>query len=439
MKVLHLAKSDQEGGAAKAAYRIHRGLVQKGIDSWMLVDKKLSIDPRVIAPVTLLEKLVAKVSTRIERYPLSWLHTENQTYHSLAWLSSPMLKRIPSIKPNIINLHWICNGFLRPANLLQFQEPLVWRLADMWPLAGSEHYVGDSTRYKEGYLRTNRPKRDSGLDLDRWVWKRKVRAWQNVENLTIVTPSRWLAKIARESLLFQERRIEVIPTGQDTDLYRPINKNIAREFLNLPQDKTLILFGAVNPSGEKRKGFHLLKSALEVLAHSQFSSRFELIVFGGGWNSNCLEGKWKTYSLGKLSDDQRLVAMYSAADVFVAPSTEENLANTVIESMACGTPVVAFKIGGMSDIIHHTKNGYLARPFEVEDLAHGISWIFKDETRWRELSIRAREIVEVEFSMKVQAKRYANLYSDLLATPFTKSSKPRTIALPAVSREKQSS
>ncbi len=200
----------------------------------------------------------------------------------------------------------------------------------------------------------------------------------------------------------------MIPNGLDLQKFKPIDKSKAKEDLNLPVDKNLILFGAMNSIKDKRKGFQYLKSAINVLSEDL---DFEAIVFGNSGKDSQLN--IPINYMGNFPDNM-LTKLYSAADVFVAPSVQDNLPNTVMESLACGTPSVAFDIGGMSDMIEHKLTGYLAQPFDAEDLAKGITWVIEDEKRWQALSHQARQKVEDEFTMESVAQRYAELYMKVL-------------------------
>ena len=169
--------------------------------------------------------------------PKNYFSTSNENLHSPAWFSSIKHKQIYEIAPDIIHLHWVQGGALSIKEISKIKKPIVWTLHDMWPFSGAEHYSDNSERYKEGYKRYNRPDGESGFDLNRWVWKRKKKYWDKIENLTIVAPSNWMADCARESALFKDRRIEVVHVGLDHNLYRPVDKAIARDILNIPQEK----------------------------------------------------------------------------------------------------------------------------------------------------------------------------------------------------------
>lgn len=408
MKVTHLSFADGGGGAFKAAYRIHRGLLARGVDSSMLVSKTTARDPTVHDPGSPIGRLSARLATQLDDFPWRVLRVSQEAPCSLAWVGTRLVSRVRAMAPDIVQLHWICAGMLRLESLARLRYPLIWRLADMWPMAGAQHYVGDDLRYRDGYRAATRPAGERGVDLDRWVWERKRRVYAHLPNLTIVTPSQWLARCARESVLFRDRRIEVIPTGQDIEAFRPLAKPFAREALRLPADAKLIMTAAAN-LGEARKGLAHLLSALQSLR----GRNYELVLLGDMPRSLPplpLKAHW----LGRLNDDVSLALAYSASDVFVAPSTQENLANTVIEAMACGVPCVAFHIGGMPEIIRPGRNGYLAAPFDAQSLAQGIVSLLESGEAYAQFSREARLTVEREFSSPLQAQRYEALCVDVL-------------------------
>ena len=228
----------------------------------------------------------------------------------------------------------------------------------------------------------------------------------------VVTPSRWLASCAASSSLFESNRVEVIPNGIDEVTYRPINKDSARALLGLPRDRLLLLAGGLLP-GDQRKGFHLLREALAALRSQDRLKNMEVVVVGASHTAEFLNAAYETHFLGRLQDDLTLAAAYSAVDLFVAPSMQDNLPNTVMEASACGTPSVAFDVGGMPDLIDHQETGYLARPFLTDDLANGIQWVLEDNNRTDRLAQQARQKVLKEFTQQTQAARYAELFGEL--------------------------
>jgi glycosyltransferase involved in cell wall biosynthesis len=212
----------------------------------------------------------------------------------------------------------------------------------------------------------------------------------------------------------RDTRIEVIPNGLDLQRYRPIDKMVAREALSLPKDRKLILFGGVSSTSDRNKGFHLLAAALRELAADGWGDQAELLVFGSPAPTSPPDLGMQANYLGWLHDDISVSLLYAAADVFVAPSIQENLPNTILESMACGTPCVAFRQGGVPDLVDHEQNGYLAKPFEPGDLARGIAWVLGNENLRHTLSIRARQKIERNFSLGHVAKQHAALYDELM-------------------------
>lgn len=291
--------------------------------------------------------------------------------------------------------------------------PVVWTLHDMWAFTGGCCYAGDCKAYFRSCGSCPQLNSGSGRDISYQIWNRKLRHLKKI-NLTVVSPSRWLAECAKLSFLFRDVRVEVIPNGLDLTQFKPIDKKIAREILGLPLNRKFILFGAMNAASDSRKGFQNLQPALQQLAVNKDTEKAELIVFGSSQPADPPDFGLQTRYLGRLHDDVSLALLYSAADVFVAPSIQENLANTVMEALACGTPCVAFDIGGMPDMIEHRLNGYLARPFEPSDLAAGIAWVLSDDSRCSALARRAREKAEAEFEIQSVAGRYAKLYGELL-------------------------
>lgn len=408
MNVLLLSTQDAHG-AGTSALRLHQGMGEVGIRSKLLVQEKHSHCHNIYSLQGGLRNISIKVKRRMDLLPLLLEKTTDKNF-SVQWLQNIRKHEVDFFDPDIINLHWICKSFVSIEMLKNLSVPIVWTLHDMWPFTGGCHYSHDCDRYMQSCGRCPKLTSNKEADISRWIWNRKLNSWKNIE-MTIVTPSKWLEKCARASSLFRERRIETIPYGLDLDIYRPIDKTMARSLLNLPLDKKIVLFGATVLSDE-RKGWHFLQLALESIASTCLAGNISLLTFGS-YAREDQKINLETYELGKLHDDATLALAYSAADVFVAPSVQDNLPNTVLEAISCGTPCVAFHIGGMSDMIDHQKNGYLSMPFDYEDLAQGIVWILEDENRYEKLRHQAREKAEAEFSLNYQAARYSRLFCEL--------------------------
>jgi glycosyltransferase involved in cell wall biosynthesis len=415
VKALLLSTMDVEGGAARAAYRLHQGLKVAGVKSTMLVQRKASDDPNVlpyfqrasyarIAGLRYLEATPLRLYPQHDPAPWGFGLIPNRVHH-----------RVHELRPDIVHLHWICGGFVPVSAISQLPQPLVWTLHDMWPFTGGCHYSGACQGYEASCGSCPQLHSTVQHDVSRLIWRQKAQSWADVD-LTIVTPSRWLARSARQSSLFRDRRIEVIPYGLDLQRYRPLDKRLVRSLLGLPADKPLILFGAVSSTSDPRKGFRYLEAALRQLQRHSWTRSPELAVFGASAPAHPPDLGMPVHFLGSLHDEMSLAAAYASADVFVAPSVQDNLPNTVQEAAACGTPTVAFDIGGMPDMIEHQQTGYLAKPFEVDDLARGISWVIDDGQRGRELGMAARRKAEREFELRANAERNAALYEELRAS-----------------------
>lgn len=409
INVLHLSTSDVDNGGARAAYRLHQGLRSLECKSQMLVRAKFSSDSSVIAEKSVLTKLGPSMS----ELPLRLYSERSSAMFSPQWFPDVFPKRIQQYAPDIINIHWVCNGYLQIETLAQLQQPLVWTLHDMWPFTGGCHYNESCENYKVSCGSCPQIHSNRSWDLSHWIWQRKAKAWRNID-LTVVATSSWMAECARSSTLFKNLRVEVIPLGLDTEKYKPIDQYFARDVLNLPQDKILILFGALDAITDPRKGASLLFDALKKLRSTGWADQIELCVFGSSKPDRPTDLGFKSHYLGYFKDDISLALIYSAADVMVVPSIQEAFGQTASEALACATPVVAFNTTGLKDVVDHQHTGYLATPFEFEDLATGIVWILEDKERYKKLQLNAREKSLREFSAKVQACRYLSLYEEIL-------------------------
>ena len=414
IKQLILSTYDKEGGASRSTYRIFEALREVLDESKMLVQFKSSMDPSVIAPDTSFQKIIGKIRTRLDLLPLRKYKNFSGTPWSIGWFPHNISKKIKKINPDIVNLNWVGRGFLPISELPKIKYPVIWTLHDMWAFTGGCHYAFDCEEYKKSCGHC--PQLGSGRenDLSRSIWKKKKNAWKNL-NMAIVSPSRWLADCAKKSSLFKDLKVEIIPYTIDTKVFKPIDKNIAKGILNIPEEKKVILFGGLSVTTDKRKGIQHLIPAVRILEDYEIYKFAELLIFGADRPKEDIETKFKTNYLGFINDDITLSIIYSAADVFVMPSIQDNLPNTVLESLSCGTPVVSFDIGGNPDMIEHKINGYLAKPFESTDLAEGIKYVLSsDEKIINSLNTIARQKVENEYSAERISKMYLNLFEELL-------------------------
>jgi len=409
MQIAHLNYSDSIGGAARAANRIHHALRDEGIESFLLVNRGSLPDPTVITPATAPGRLLARARRLLASPWRSLLKTDDLSLHSPACIPSGWARRLNASAADVVHLHWINGEMMSIADIGRLTKPTVWTLHDMWAFCGAEHYT-DSTRWREGYTVANRPPQESGFDLNRWTWRRKQRHWRRP--LQIVTPSRWLAGCVQQSELLKSWPVAVIPNPIDTTVWQPVERQLARRTLNLPLQSPILLFGGLGAVEDRRKGFDLLRDAVQVLRGRV--EGLELVVFGQLAPTEAAPLGLPIRHTGYVHDDARLRLLYSAADAVVVPSRLEAFGQTASEAHACGTPVIAFDNSGPADIVEHRNTGYLARAFEVQDLANGIAWVLEADAEGRRLGIAARERACRLWDSRVVARHYTDLYESVL-------------------------
>lgn len=408
IRVLHLSTSDLEGGAARAAYRLHKGLRETGIDSRMLVKNKKSSDENVY---TLRSNKIKNFFIYRLDY-LFWLNRypdREDVNFSISYWKTNIGKMIRALNPDIIHLHWISDNLVSLEEIARFNRPVVWSMHDMNPFTGGCHYDNFCDRYRTTcgncpVLHSNKQR-----DLSTWIQKRKRQVFSRTQNLTMIGLSRWIQQAAQESTILQGVPVMNLPNGIDTFQYKPVPKQVAKDILSIPPEKKVILFGAQFSNAEKRKGYRHLVKAMNGL----MSKDVIVIVFGAKADTSETGVPVPVRFLGNLYDDLSLCIVYSAADVMVVPSEQENLANGIVESMACGTPVVAFNIGGNPDIIVHKENGYLANAFDANDLQNGIDWIL-NHPDYENFVKNVRKTIVERFDIAIVASQYATLYHEIL-------------------------
>lgn len=414
MKIVHLSQSDIEGGAARAAYKLHKALCEAGIDSHMLVQSKASGTSSVTTPYnTHIKKIIAKIRPLLDRVVLAFFYKKrSRTLFSPSILGfSKIIDEINKLNPDIIHLHWICGGMMNMNDLAKLKKyPIIWSLCDMWPITGGCHYDDWCERYRFGCGNCKVLGSSYKYDLSYFVFRKKKKAYESLSKIIFAAKSRWIQECAQKSLLCVADNVVYLPNLIDTDLFSPMRMATAKEILRLDAEKKYVLFGADGATQDPRKGFQELCEALNNFLEDE---RIEFLVFGAEAPEKSIFPVNKIHYLGRIHDDVTLKIIYCSASVMVVPSLQENLANTIMESLACGTPVVAFDIGGNSDMIEHLHNGYLANPFDIMDLTRGIEYILNANSS-AQLSQNAREIICTNFSTSVMVKQYQNIYAKLL-------------------------
>ena len=420
MKILIVNKSASGGGAAVAAVRLFNALKLSGADVKMLVQDGNNGNDKIES----VSKDKVSKSMALSRFILERLYfLPNEKNKSVRFQFSPAVAGADIsnhpwvVEADIIHLHWVNHGFLSVKSLgklFKYKKPIVWTLHDMWTFTGGCHYSGDCSEFIERCGSCPFLKYSHSSDLSHKILERKKKIWKSA-NMEAVSCSNWLGSLAKESVLLRNKKITSIPNPIDTSQFKPIQKSDARNNLGLPKDKKLLLFGAANVN-DPRKGIKYLMQALEILdiKHEGLSQQLELVVFGKSNKELFNKIPFKIHEMNFISDVSNLIYLYNAADVFVLPSLQDNLPNTVMESLACGTPVVAFKIGGVPEMIMHEKTGYLANAKNSDHLAKGIYEImfnFNSES----LKTAAVNFVQSNYSNLTVAERYMNVYKSLLS------------------------
>jgi len=423
MKIVHLSTSDVRGGAALAAYRLHGALLRAGHDSLMLVRHMHSADDSVIkvAPVDPGDTVgrAAFLSGLVQKHYIDANRTDlSDTIFTVPYpgydLSSFSLVRMA----DIIDLHWVAR-YQSPVtlrSLFAIGNPVVWTLHDQWPFTGGCHYSAGCDKYRHDCVECPQLA-DDPFGLPQAVLRDKLALFPGA-NLTIVSPSRWLADRARESRLFKDLRIEVIGNGLDTRVFTPVPKTEAKASLGVDPNSTAVLFVA-DRGDERRKGGTYVVDALRYcLRDREFASlarsnRITLLAMGRSAVDLSNLGL-PVVSLGYFASEKKVSAVYAAADIFLLPSLEDNLPNTMLEAMSCGTPVVAFDSGGIRDAVGDWVTGRLVPTGDTHALAEAMMSLVFDPDKRRSLGRKSRQVIEEAFSSAGQATRYLALYAQLL-------------------------
>ena len=408
MKVLHIS-FEKIGGAGIAASRINIALNKIGLNSEFLYYKPFS---KEVSKISGLQKKILGL--------LNVIIIKIIKLRSINIIPTPLLRYINDSDVDIVHLHWINNEMISIKQISKINKPLIWTFHDMWAFCGSEHYSNDD-RYKTGYSKSNEKKyfEKYKFEIDKWVFERKQKYFQKL-NLKIVCPSKWLNDCVGSSLIFKHYQTTVIHNCIDLSVFRPLDsKTKLRKKYNIPENKKVILFGASVP-GHLRKGGDLLDNALIKLKKI---NDYVLVVFGSeSYNSILTDYGFKVIVLGSFSADNDIVEIYNLADVMCVPSRQEAFGQTASEPLACGLPVVAFNTTGLVDVVDHKVNGYLAKPFDLDDFKNGIEWILGDNLddlqysntssriSYDQLKINARKKAEQCFEQENIAYQYAELY-----------------------------
>ena len=405
MKVVHLSRLDNRGGSAKSALKIHYGLRNLNVDSKMYVsEKEKKSDPTIKKIIRskflwMIDKKFGEVMKRLG-YP-----------DLLYFFSHFFYKKKDICTADIIQVYNIHGGFfeVRQLKRLARNSIVVWRLSDMWAFTGHCAYSYNCEKWKNGCKKCEdlQSYPEVGRDHCNFLWKHKKKVYDEIQNLHIVTPSKWLFNCVEESPLLQGKKIKYIPNGVDCSVFRPTEKQEAKKCLGLDDTKLTLLFLAANIN-EERKGLRYLLDALNKLG--TIRQKINIVCVGkcDGINDKDM------IQLGVVNDEKKMALIYSAADIYVLPTLADNLPNTIIECMACKTAVIAFNIGGVPDVVRHMDTGYLVEKEDINGLAKGIRFLLDSEEIRNQISENAMRLIQGEFTIELQAKRFWDYYNELL-------------------------
>lgn len=414
MRVLLINTSERIGGAAVAASRLMEALKNNGIKAKLLVRDKQT-DQITVVSLNHNWRMVWKfVWERIVIWTANRFKRDNIFAVDIANTGTDITSLPEFQQADVIHLHWINQGMLSlkdVENILASGKPVVWTMHDMWPCTGICHHARECTRYQQEcrncpFINGNGGKKD----LSYRTFHKKQDLYKG-RHINFVTCSHWLEALAKKSALLTGQPVTCIPNPINTNLFKPHDKLEVRNKYMLPQDAKLILFGSVKTT-DKRKGIDYLIESCKLLAdkHPELKEKLGVVVFGK--ESQQLESllPFKVYPLDFVSNEHQLVDLYNAVDLFVTPSLEENLPNTIMEAMACGIPCVGFNVGGIPEMIDHLHNGYVAQYKSSEDFANGIYWTLTDPD-YPSLSEQACRKAVAHYSESTVAKKYIDLYN----------------------------
>ncbi|SDF35380.1 Glycosyltransferase involved in cell wall bisynthesis [Mucilaginibacter pineti] len=422
LKVVHLNTYDGNGGAGRGCMRLNRALISQGVDSKIVVHYKFGKNPQIgtfnknklqksyTAFTIILERILAK----------RFLKPLMKTPFSFAWFGRSVINH-PDVKAaDIIHLHWINHGFLDPkhlAEIAQLGKPVVWTFHDSNAFTGGCHVRYTCDHFKRACGNCPLLINAAADDISHRIWQQKHKAYE-VLNFAIAAPSTWMQTSVNASSLMQGKAVHHIPNTLETDIFKPTDKQLAKQQSGLPTDKFIFLSGFMPSRKDLHKGTQYLLDSMALLADALLTDAddIELVIFGNKNDEDVPDFPFKTTFLGTINNDEKLAMHYAAADAFLIPSLEDNLPYTVMESLSCGTPVIAFTTGGIPDMVKHGYNGYLATYRSAESFAEGMEWVIKHPDR-QQLQKQARQTVIDVFSEEVIGKKHIELYQSLLMKP----------------------
>lgn len=403
MKILHIAYSDHEGGASRAAIRIHKSLVLNKVKSYFQINtfsknKKIK---NILKP-TLIKILINKLKYLLEGFITKVLIHDKFSKNSLSLFPTFYHKEINLSNYDIIHLHWINAETMSIEDIGKIKKPIVWTIQDMWPLIGSEHY-----KINRKFTKVN----GETNNFSKIIEKRKLKNWNN--QMYLVTPSDWLKNCALKSNIMKKFSVETIYNPLDVDFWKPEKKKNCKKFFNLPTNEKFIGFSSIGKNNNFLKGKDLFLKSLKHL--SKYKKKISVLTTGDFNEFTTIDENIKIYNLGKIKDDKVLKYFYNTLDLIVVPSRLEAFGQTASEANSCGIPVVSFNNSGLKNIIVHKKNGWLAKPFNTQDLAKGMLYILNlDKANYRKMQSHSIKNCIDNFSFKKISRQYYELYCKII-------------------------
>ena len=416
MRVLIVNTSERIGGAAVAANRLMDALNNNGIKAKMLVRDKETEDITVAHLPH-----YGNRSFLWERWCVYW-HLHFSKKHlwdiDIANAGTDITKLREFKEADVIHLSWINHGMLSLKNIkkiLVSGKPVIWTMHDFWPATGICHYAHECTHFQLACQHCPLlPNGGSDHDLSNKIWRRKKEVLKS-GNIFFVACSKWLRDKASQSALLTGQNLTHIPNPIDTRIFTPQDKKMSRLRVGLPADKKLVLFVSQRVT-DKRKGMSYFIAAIQKLVekHPGVRQNTGIVILGGHSEEISGELPLPVFPQGYVNDEKKIVDIYNSADIYVLPSLEDNLPNTIMEAMACGVPCVGFKVGGIPEMIDHQKNGYVANYKDVNDLSAGIYTILSEADQDR-ISYECRHKVELNYSQHAVAMKYIEVYNQAKA------------------------
>lgn len=424
MNIAIISTHDQRGGAARAAWRLYNALnQQENTTATMLVKNKTS-NRNDVFEIKSNDNFCKEETEILDRIQYDYINKKliekNYSLFSAPYSGYNLANHQAIQNADIINIHWTVSLLSTQGikHLLELGKPVIFTLHDLGTFTGGCHYSSGCKGYEKECLNCPILCNDKH-SIPYKILKEKLETLSVYENFAAISPSSWLAEEARKSRFFQNKKVKAIANSVETEIFKPIDKSLAKKELGISADTFTLLFGVVTAK-ETRKGFDLLKEAIEYCKKNEFfadklkKGKIKILAFGEKFPA-LEEMQIPIKALGEINNDKKLSLIYSAADIYILPSREDNLPNTLVESFSCGTPALGFDIGGIPELIENNKTGFLAPNFDTNELANNICYLLENDIERKKTEKKCREKAEKEYSQNIQAQNYIDFFNELLS------------------------